>query len=1268
MIDDGANRIDLTQDFSFSLAAPGGSIGDTIWGDLDGSGGDQGTRGLEPGLAGVAVTLCVAGPDQVLGTPDDVIVATTLSDSNGTYQFAGLPFGSYRVKVDSGSLPAGYAPAPSYDPDGGADGFSDTSVTPGAPHVSDQDFSYPPDGSGTLLNSLGDKIWADNGSADATQAIDGSEPGIPGVLVELLDGAGTSVLGTAFTDERGCYLFTALPDATYIVRVTSPAGYASSPSYDPFGANDGSSVIALSGGQHDRLQDFSYAPATPLGSIGDTIWFDTDSSGGDQTTQGAEPGLAGVVVYLCDNFGTELGSTATDGSGNYLFEALPYGDYFVKIDTATLPAGVSVTNTHDSDGGGDSLAAVTLDGGNPDDRAQDFSYPPCGQIGDTVFYDADGNGVPGFGEGLAGITVQLLDATGTTLLATDFTDAQGRYLFACVEPGTYVVRVLLGTVENTVDPDGPAPGNGESILSLGVGESDFDQDFGYRAPLAGSGSLGNLIWEDRNADGTRDPGESGIDGVTVDLYYDINGNCVLDTGDQMLGRTTTSGGGAYLFDRLLFDNGGGADMDYLVDVSDVNGVLGGQWHSLGAQGAGDDGESKADPYCVTLSAATPDVLSVDFGYYVDAACLGNYVWQDLDDNGIQDDGAASGIDGVLVTLTITYPDNTQVEVAVRTASVPNPGAYNFCNLLMDEDYRVASGTLATPAPGQPAFGIRVDTLDRFTGQVDAPTATDLTDSDQHTGVAAMTIQGSTDASQNANASLESDPVATYDFGFANKPDSFAEFQMGYATVLGIDDNDVPGVPGGGTNTANDQGDPGDNPDGDLYSNALEYALCDPPGSGANPKPFCVELGGTSGTVDAVFFRAEPAPADLTYTLEVAAGIGSPWGASTTLPGVTDLGNGSAQVTYADLEAEVGAIGIARLRIDLAGDLSGPHYTPVFGWSTLSSQAECETCSNPYAPKEVFSGTIDGVSGSGNELLDLATSAGAGSIVAQMAARPHYIEVLSGTYAGHRFDVASATATSITLDTAATHNTLAPIPDLGVSQITLRPHTVLDEVVSAAAFVDSVTPANNDDPATAGRLLFFDQISGWSTYFAYDDSGGITPQWTSADNSFLENVGDAVLASGNDQIVVIYPCAGFFTHCKAQATDLLMVGVVRTWDFACPLEAGYNFVGSGYPTAQSPDSRDMSLSYFSGSPDPSTSDQVEFWVADDATFGVIAYDSHFRVQSGSYDYWTTQEDSSLPDEGADPLFKIQRASFINSLNGNDKSLPASVWLWPAPWSP
>ena len=126
--------------------------------------------------------------------------------------------------------------------------------------------------------------------------------------------------------------------------------------------------------------------------------------------------------------------------------------------------------------------------------------------------------------------------------------------------------------------------------------------------------------------------------MTLDLYYDKNGNGKVDAGEPKVASTATAAGGSYLFSNLpTADNGAGpAGADYVVDVTDVNGVLAGYWHSLGTPKA--DNNSQVDPYAASISAAAPNNLTADFGYYVEPAALGNFVWYDTNDNGLQDAG------------------------------------------------------------------------------------------------------------------------------------------------------------------------------------------------------------------------------------------------------------------------------------------------------------------------------------------------------------------------------------------------------------------------------------------------------------------------------------------------------------------------------------------------------------------------------------------------------------------------------------------------------
>ncbi|WP_297814322.1 Ig-like domain-containing protein [uncultured Polaribacter sp.] len=172
---------------------------------------------------------------------------------------------------------------------------------------------------------------------------------------------------------------------------------------------------------------------TGLGSIGDTVWYDTD---GDGIVDAGEPGLMGVTVTL--DPGTPGNPTddvpaITDVNGNYLFENLPVGVYTVTVDISTftddkitvsatigtLSPGVSITVTQtyiitqaDLDAGSITNVASATNGvtTSPTDTVTVTATTPTGlgSIGDTVWYDTDGDGIVDAGEpGLMGVTVTL---------------------------------------------------------------------------------------------------------------------------------------------------------------------------------------------------------------------------------------------------------------------------------------------------------------------------------------------------------------------------------------------------------------------------------------------------------------------------------------------------------------------------------------------------------------------------------------------------------------------------------------------------------------------------------------------------------------------------------------------------------------------------------------------------------------------------------------------------------------------------------------------
>jgi hypothetical protein len=120
--------------------------------------------------------------------------------------------------------------------------------------------------------SLGDFVWDD---ADGDGIQDATEVGIPGVTVELYDGA-AALLGTTVTDAAGAYLFTDLCSGDYSVAVdltTLPTGYTASPTLqggDPaLDSNPNPFAITLVNATSDLTIDFGYMPP-PEGGEGCT--------------------------------------------------------------------------------------------------------------------------------------------------------------------------------------------------------------------------------------------------------------------------------------------------------------------------------------------------------------------------------------------------------------------------------------------------------------------------------------------------------------------------------------------------------------------------------------------------------------------------------------------------------------------------------------------------------------------------------------------------------------------------------------------------------------------------------------------------------------------------------------------------------------------------------------------------------------------------------------------------------------------------------------
>jgi len=277
----GTGETNLSVDFGYQGT---GSIGDTIWNNIDGDTTDNG--GTEPGIAGVTVTL--TGDFNNDGTVAADETRTVITDANGNCLFDNLIAGDYTVEVSD--LPVGMIQ--NYDPEGATDNSADVTLGGLEPMDTDViDFGYRQAG------AIGDRVWYDL-NADGVQ--DAEENGLGLVTVRLYDGS-DNLIDEVVTDSSGNYLFTDLTPGDYYVVVEDadlPTGMVQTwdrDDTDPSGTFDTphrSDLITLSAEETVLDVDFGY---TGRGTIGEVIWEDVN---GDTLQGGTEPGIAGVTVTV----------------------------------------------------------------------------------------------------------------------------------------------------------------------------------------------------------------------------------------------------------------------------------------------------------------------------------------------------------------------------------------------------------------------------------------------------------------------------------------------------------------------------------------------------------------------------------------------------------------------------------------------------------------------------------------------------------------------------------------------------------------------------------------------------------------------------------------------------------------------------------------------------------------------------------------------------------------------------------------------------------
>jgi hypothetical protein len=242
----------------------------------------------EPGLAGMTIRLYRVeslDPVAVISSllAGNVLIAETITDENGYFEFKGLEPGEYVVEE---VVPEGYY-ATSPNPISGW-------------LASGQEVEV------YFLNARMARITGEK--IDFTTG----EP-IEGVQFVL---EGGEFYAEAFSDENGLFDFGWLMPGEYHLYEVVPEGWVA--------VGDTEHEIMLESGDEER---FVFMNQKLLASVSGTKWLDLNANG--EADEGEE-GLAGVTIILRDAEGEIIATTQSAADGTYSFDGLEAGEYTVE--------------------------------------------------------------------------------------------------------------------------------------------------------------------------------------------------------------------------------------------------------------------------------------------------------------------------------------------------------------------------------------------------------------------------------------------------------------------------------------------------------------------------------------------------------------------------------------------------------------------------------------------------------------------------------------------------------------------------------------------------------------------------------------------------------------------------------------------------------------------------------------------------------------------------------------------------------------------------
>jgi hypothetical protein len=649
-----SGEVNLDVDFGLH---PRNTLGNYIFYDINNNGHkDSG----EPGIPGVTVQLFAAA-DTGFTTP----LQTVISDGSGRYSFMNIDAGDYLVRIpninnDTGqsyfsSSASGYEPAA--DPDNNTDdddngnqsgvtvvsdvislGYNDEPITDGD---TDSYTNLTLDFGFTQIFSVGNRVFLDdNGDGYMNSGEFGL---IDAVSLKVLNSDQTpydsdlSMPGiqemTTTTDAEGFYHFDGLPAGDYRIEATLPAGYRSTADNADTNAPNSNTNSSDRG----------------LGTSGGTVTTGVFTLG----VSGAEP------------TGEEDSQTASTNP------ALPDVNRNMTIDLGVVSP-FDLRSTKSIVSGSQTYATGLI---NYDILVENIGSGPA--KGDIQVIDRLPTGMTYDSVSSLGSNWSCVDASGE--ITCTRSAASGALIGGASDELTISARINSGensTAEyvNSVKVQHSLTEYNDETIPLGIDDSGYetgdntvdsnnDSSAGFNVLRY---SIGNQLFIDLNNSTAYDSGDLPLANIDIELVSPGPDGDYATTGDNITYNTVTNSSGEYQFTGLPFSN-------YRVNVNNL---------PTGLTNIYDvDGNHNSSSDVIFIDPMVTSDQTHDFGYLGNAS-LGDYVWWDINGDGIQDSNEIP-LSNVSIRLTWAGPDgdiSTAGDNIQLTTTTDDNGKYIFDNL------------------------------------------------------------------------------------------------------------------------------------------------------------------------------------------------------------------------------------------------------------------------------------------------------------------------------------------------------------------------------------------------------------------------------------------------------------------------------------------------------------------------------------------------------------------------------------------------------------